>query len=331
MRGGFAFSISVHALILFLIVIGLPFLRVKPLEMPPAITVELVQVGKQPTTNKVSPVNKVEKQVRDETPPPPTPPPPTQQPTPEPPKPQEQPREPLDTTTPKLASADSNVPTLETPEVELKRPMPPAPKLAQVDDGVPTLSAPKSSLKKALAQAPQLTAMADVKVPQLQAPAKVDLKRPEPKAPAKSFDSVLKNLTKTEPQESPAQPAQKPTKVASRPTGAQAPLSANLTASELGALSQQLARCWNLPASAKDAQSLIVDLDVTINPDRTVSTARVVDQGRMASDPAYAAAARAAMRAVRMPQCTPLELPPDKYQEWQSMNIHFDPKEMLGQ
>jgi len=51
----------------------------------------------------------------------------------------------------------------------------------------------------------------------------------------------------------------------------------------------------------------------------------------MASDPAFRAAAMAATRALRNPQCSPLELPPDKYQEWQTMTIHFDPKEMLGQ
>jgi len=333
MRGGFAFSISVHALILFLIVVGLPFLRVKPPELPPAITVELVEVGKQPTTNKISPVNKVEKVPKDETPPAPTPPPPTPEPTPEPPKPQEQPREPMDSPAPKLAAVDEAAPPLATPEFEAKRPMPPAPKLAPVDDGIPTLVAPpQANLKKRLAPmpAPQLAELEEPKVAPLQAPAKVDLKRPQPKPPAKSFDSVLKNLSKLEPQESEPEPQRPPAKVASRPTGAQAPLSQQLTASDLAALKDQIRACWFPPASVKDAQNMIIDLDLTISADRTVTSAVPVEQERM-SDPVFAAAARAAERAVRSPNCTPLALPPEKYQEWQSMTFRFDPKELLGQ
>jgi hypothetical protein len=104
-----------------------------------------------------------------------------------------------------------------------------------------------------------------------------------------------------------------------------------LSASDVVALALQLARCWNAPALAKGAQYPVVDLDVKVNPDRTVSTAEAVDQRRMASDPNYAAVVRSAIRAVRAPECTPLQLPPDKYQEWQSLLIHFDPKEVFVQ
>jgi hypothetical protein len=309
MRGGFAFSIGVHALILLMVVFGLPFLRPKPVELPPMISVEVVDMGKETTTNKISPANKVRKVVEDESPPPPAPPPPQTQPEPpaqaetEPP-PEPKPRPVLDSSVPELAPVDDAVAELKVPDATIKPRLAPAPELAQVD-----------------------AAMADLKVPP-----KVDLKRPEPKKPVESMDAVLRNIEKLKPQEpAPPQPAQ-PVKLATKPpSGAQAPLSANLTASELSALSAQLARCWNLPAGAKDAQSLVVDLDVTINPDRTVSTVDIEDRGRMATDPAFRAAALSAARALRMPQCTPLMLPPDKYQEWQSMTIHFDPKEMLGQ
>ncbi len=196
-------------------------------------------------------------------------------------------------------------------------------------DALPELKVPNETLKPRLSAAPELPQV-DTKVAELTAPPKVDLKRPEPKKPVESMDAVLKNIEKLKPQE-PTQPAQPVKAAAKPPSGAQAPLSANLTASELSALSAQLARCWNLPAAAKDAQNLVVDLDVTINPDRTVSAVEIEDRGRMANDPAFRAAALSAARALRMPQCTPLMLPPDKYQEWQSMTIHFDPKEMLGQ
>jgi hypothetical protein len=304
MRGGFAFSVGVHALIILMLVFGLPFLRPKPLELPPMISVEVIDMGKETTTNKISSANKVRKVVEDETPPPPAPPPPQAQSQPTPPLPEPKPRPALDAAVPKLAPVDDALPELKVPDERLKPRLAPAPELAKVDTDLP-----------------------DMKVP-----AKVDLKRPEPRKPMESMDSVLKNIEKLKQQEAtPPQPAQ-PTKLATKPpSGAQAPLSANLTASELSALAAQLGRCWSLPAGAKDAQNLVVDLDVTINPDRTVSSVEIEDRGRMASDPAFRAAALSAARALRMPQCTPLMLPPDKYQEWQSMTIHFDPKEMLGQ
>ena len=76
---------------------------------------------------------------------------------------------------------------------------------------------------------------------------------------------------------------------------------------------------------------MIVELDVDVGPDRVVTRADIVDRGRAASDPIFRAAAMSASRALRMPQCTPLALPPDKYEEWKSMTLRFDPKEMLGQ
>jgi hypothetical protein len=325
MRSGFAFSIGVHALILLLILVGLPFLRVKPREMPPMISVELIDIGKQTTTNKVSPAEKIVNQPEAETPPPPPKPPQSA------PEPQPQPPQLADTPAPPLPPVDGAAPKLEPPQADIKPQLAPAPELAEVDDTAPKLTAPEANLKPQLAPAPEL-AQIDDRIAALVPPAKVELKRPPPKIQPKSFDAVLKNLTKTEPDETSPDTPQPEAKAPRRaPSGAHAPLSTQLTASEMGALQQQLARCWNLPAAAKDAQNLVVDLDVTVNPDRTVASAEVVDQGRMASDPTYAVAARAALRAIRMPECTPLELPPEKYQEWQSMNIRFDPKEMLGQ
>ena len=92
MRGGFAFSVGVHALILALIIFGLPYFHRKSSDLPPMISVELVDIGKETTTNKISDANKVVKQPEEEKPVPPTPPPPQAQPTPPQPQPDPQPR-----------------------------------------------------------------------------------------------------------------------------------------------------------------------------------------------------------------------------------------------
>ena len=103
-----------------------------------------------------------------------------------------------------------------------------------------------------------------------------------------------------------------------------------LSVSEMDAIRQQIARCWLVPAGAKQGESLAVEIQVRMNPDRTVRDAEVVDYGRMRSDPFFRAAAESALRALRNPSCTPLNLPPEKYETWKSFTITFDPKDMLS-
>ncbi len=288
MRGGFAFSVAAHAVILALLIFGLPYFHPKHQDMPPMISVELVEMGKETTTNKVSDANKVKQKVEEEKPAPPTPPPPESKPAPDP-KPEVQPE-----------------PKPEPMKMEAP------PELAQLDTTVPELKLPAPVVKK---EPPP--------------PPKVEPKKEPPKPAAPSFDSVLKNLTKDvkEPtKQPPVLAAKNPPVVA---TGAQAPISAKLTQSETDRLMQQLARCWNMPDAVKDAQNLIVVLQVRVNPDRTSAQIQIEDQGRM-SDPGFSAAANAAKRALRMPDCQVLDLPPDKYQEWQDLDITFDPSKMLG-
>ncbi|HLG89825.1 MAG TPA: hypothetical protein VKZ79_21815 [Alphaproteobacteria bacterium] len=290
MGRGFAFSIGVHALVLLLILVGLPFFHPKRPDITPMITVDVVDVAKDATTNRISPENKVENQIRE---PPPQPPKPQ-------PQPQPAPHEQIDTTIPKLAEVSSTAPDLTVPEVDLRKPLEAAPKLADVD----------------------------AKVAEIAEPTKMELKRPQPKV---NFDAVLKNLAKLKPQDTQPQPTPQPTKNETKAaTGAIASLSDKLTQSEMAALNDQLKQCWLVPAGVKDADKMVVPLDVEVNPDRTVASVQVEDQSRMSSDPAFRAAAMAAVRAVRNPNCSPLALPPDKYETWKSLLLNFDPKAMLG-
>ena len=45
--------------------------------------------------------------------------------------------------------------------------------------------------------------------------------------------------------------------------------------------------------------------------------------------PKRIAAADSAVRAVRNPKCSPLELPADKYDQWKRIDFTFDPRDML--
>ena len=103
----------------------------------------------------------------------------------------------------------------------------------------------------------------------------------------------------------------------------------SLAISEIDLVRQQIRECWSLPAGAKEAENLSIEIKMAMNPDGTVRQARILDQNRLQSDPFFRAAAESALRAVLNPHCNPLKLPPEKYQQWQNMILVFDPRDMF--
>ncbi|MCW8916742.1 MAG: energy transducer TonB, partial [Magnetovibrio sp.] len=95
-------------------------------------------------------------------------------------------------------------------------------------------------------------------------------------------------------------------------------LGPELTISEKDLVKQQIKRCWNLPAGAKDAHKMIIAIRMVMNPDGTVQQARIQDRSRMGSDPFYRTMAESALRATLDPRCQPFRLPPEKYQRWKT-------------
>jgi hypothetical protein len=142
--------------------------------------------------------------------------------------------------------------------------------------------------------------------------------------PDDRFNTLLKNLT---PEEQAAQNNQAEN-IAEKPRIA-VPLGQRMTMGEQDALRRQLSMCWNVVAGARYAENLVVKLKLTVSPGRIVQSARVVDFMRYNTDNYFRAAADSALRAVRHQRCTPLDLPPDKYEQWKDMTVTFDPREML--
>jgi len=103
-----------------------------------------------------------------------------------------------------------------------------------------------------------------------------------------------------------------------------------VTPAEAEAVKQQIARCWAPPAlpPGNIAPDLIVDITADMAPDGRVLAARVTSTARM-GDPAYRASAESALRAVLNPQCSPLKLPPEKYEQWKTIYLKFNPKDMM--
>jgi len=120
------------------------------------------------------------------------------------------------------------------------------------------------------------------------------------------------------------------TAATARPRQTATAFAEQLTASELDAVRSQIERCWLVPIGARDASDLVVQIKVYMRPDRTVQYAEVIDsQGLYNSDPFYRAAADSAYRAVLNPQCSPLQLPPDKYETWKEILLNFNPRDMF--
>jgi outer membrane biosynthesis protein TonB len=152
--------------------------------------------------------------------------------------------------------------------------------------------------------------------------------KPEPPKPV-DMASVLKNVAKLK-KEAPV--AEKEQAAKPEPRGAQSNIANKpLSISELDAIRRQIERCWNVPAGAKDAQEMVVEIHVEMNPDRTVRDLNVVDKARLNTDTVYRTMAESAVRAVlRCGRDQPLKLPPDKYDTWRSFTLSFNPREMLG-
>lgn len=153
-------------------------------------------------------------------------------------------------------------------------------------------------------------------------------KKPEVKKQAKqqkSFDSVLKNLQISDQASTAEEEGDNKQAAAPRtPT-----LGQRITISELDALRAQLAGCWNVLAGANFDKALVVYIKLYMNPDRTIKRYEIKDKLRYNTDSFFKAAADSAARAVNNPSCSPLNLPPGKYDQWKEITIKFDPREML--
>ena len=102
-----------------------------------------------------------------------------------------------------------------------------------------------------------------------------------------------------------------------------------MTADLVDALRSQIARCWSPPTGAPNANDLVVDYDLSLNPDGTVGRLQMTPGTTIqAAGNGYTrAAAEAASRAIY--ECQPYRLPPDRYNVWREINpFHFDPRQM---
>jgi hypothetical protein len=140
----------------------------------------------------------------------------------------------------------------------------------------------------------------------------------------KDFNSLLNQLTTPD----------KPVKTAKAgPRVIQGIGAGNMMTADLAdALRGQIYRCWSPPTGAPNPNDLIVDYDLSLNPDGTVARLQMTPGTAMqAAGNSYTrAAAEAASRAIY--ECQPYRLPQDRYSLWREINpLRFDPRQMMEQ
>jgi len=297
-------SLMLHFLLMLAAVFGLPGV---PLLRPDAqptfvVDIELPRVAiSNPPKAKGSPDVQESKAPPADQPPKPTPMPP-------PPPP---------------APAAKVEPTPEAPKPE---PVKPAAKQPEPEDEV-------ESLKKLLAEKAKERKAQEEKEKKKEEAKKPDppkpdqAKKPEPKKPDDPFaDNILKTLSQKKP---PPAPTKGEVDGVARVKGnAVHRDSLPVGFSDLDLIRKQIEPCWNVPAGARYAEDLVVTVEVELDQTGEVRSAIITDRARADRDPAYRTAAESARRAVW--SCSPLKLPPEKYEDWKKITLTFDPKQVLG-
>ena len=103
-----------------------------------------------------------------------------------------------------------------------------------------------------------------------------------------------------------------------------------LTLSEEDALKAQIFGCWSIPLGLPYNEKLLVRIKLKLKPDGTLIKSEVLDHARMNTPGQgfFKVLAESALRAIQL--CQPLKVPTSGYERWKDLQLNFDPREMLG-
>ena len=312
----FYISIGLHLGVALLAIVGLPSLN-RPLpEDQPLVALEIVQTV--PTTNvneggEVNTAKEEQQAAQRKTPPPPPPPPP--KPAPSAP---DTPSKPAPRAPDPTAEIIPEKPRNKSKLAEAQPPLPPKSKPQQTAAEKMPTKLPKS-LPKRVNKMVQKNELA--------------------KKRADALTGVMQNLAKAK---AVNEDAEKKRREQERKIAAdklnnslsaaagdvlkapEKPVIGPLGLSDIDRLRAHLSRCWDPPIGAAGSDTLIVDIIVSLDRDGRVLSAKVDNNLRFNSDRIYKVAAEEAIRATR--ECSPLPLPPEKYEQWKSFVFVFDPR-----
>tara|TARA_B100001057_G_scaffold247546_1_gene247885 strand:+ start:310 stop:1119 length:810 start_codon:yes stop_codon:yes gene_type:complete len=108
-------------------------------------------------------------------------------------------------------------------------------------------------------------------------------------------------------------------------------LNKRLTLSEEDAIRAQFMQCWSIPLGIPFDDTMIVKIKILLNTDGSLQKPPEVIQHERMNKPSekyFRTLAESALRAVR--RCDPIKVPEvERYESWKSLQLNFDPREIL--
>ena len=312
-RRSLVISVGLHVSVAVLAWIGLPSIKRDLPEEQPIVVMEMVQ--SVPTTNltqgdKLNTAKKEQKATKSTPPPPPR----AKRPAPKP-----------------VVKPAQKAPDPKAEILPQKITPKPKPKPAIAQPPVPPKSKPKTTatLKapKRLPQSPpkRINKLARQKALQKQRnEALSGVMQNLAKAKAVSEDAEKKRREKERKEAAETLTSNLTTAAGNAIRAPEKPVVGPLGLSDIDRIRQHVSSCWSPPIGTAGANTLIVDIIVTLDRDGKVLTAEVDNKMRLATDRTYRVAADEAIRT--MFKCSPLPVPLDKYEQWKSFIFGFDPK-----
>jgi len=353
----FLISLGLHVLFAVIAVFGLPMLgRDLPEEMP-IVRLEIVRTV--PETNviegdKPSTAKQEQKATVSKKPPPPPPPPPPPRPAaskPAPPPPASKPEPPAPARDPaaeilpdkpkkKLAKLDLPKPKPKKEPVAKVTPKPkPTPKPVSKPKAKPAPSAQPAAKPVAKPVAKPARPSPKPEKAQNDVASRLNKMVKDKKKRADAASGVLQNLAEAQ---MAAEDAEKARKTQERKEAAdtvnktlsavagnavKAPPKKSLSPvglDDIARIQQHVSQCWQPPLGAAGNDTLIVDIFVSVDRTGEVQKAVIEDKLRFNLDSYFKASAIAAQRAIV--DCSPLPIPPEKYDQLKEFTFAFNPQ-----
>ena len=283
-------SSVLHGALIFITAMSLPFLAKKPIDIPPIVSVELIQIAEKtnipfaPKAKKIiekkkkKKLKEKEKKLVSE---------------------QAPPKKVKKSKTKTVVSLDNQKEKIDNQKTEA---IP-----------LPDKTVKKIEKKKETRQNPEKV---DNEVKQVSEFEKKDLFDPSniaaliDKSKIEEIDNIKKNNDITQDQDRNIE-------------------SNKLTLSEEDALKAQIFGCWSIPLGLPYNEDLLVRIKLKLEPDGSVAKTEILDHARM-NKPGqgfYKVLAESALRAVKL--CQPLRVPNTGYERWKELQLNFDAREML--
>ena len=259
------YSLSFHAVMILLTILSLPFMIRQPVDLPPIISVELIQISDKTNIPFAPKARKVLEKVKEE----------------------------------ERVVSEQAPPTAKAKEKPDRIPLPKKQdekkelikKKQNPKEVKPDIKQASEFEKKEIIDTNQIAALIDKAK---EKSAKVE------KSENKLTQSNIKNSFAT-----------------------------GLTLSEEDALRAQIFGCWTVPLGLPYDDDLLVRIRLELKQDGTIDKSEILDHERMnkPGQKFYKILAESALRAVRI--CQPLRVPQTGYDKWKTIQLNFNPTEML--